>query len=672
MNFLRGEQSRIATAPLVAACFALVLAVLPLGDKISPWAIVVFGGAILARLLVNRRRWRMPSGLLRIAVLAVGIGGIAFFSGTLIGVEPGLGVFLVMLSLKLLETNSVRDFQIIVLLGWFVCVCGLCFSQDFATWLYLSGVALFLAGSLVRFHRPAGRAKLGGSVLTVLKMLLQASPIVVLLFLFFPRVQGGFQVQFGRPASANTGISDELSPGSFARLAQNAEIAFRADFPDGNIPARSQLYWRAAVLWRSEGLTWARGHSEMRAERRSGQLEGTAIRQQIFLKPHSGRWLPALDRPASDVPGATFEAGGFLQSRRPIMAPYVYTVVSRPENSESQLDPILRFGALRKPATVSPRVQALAESLRAGGTTEKEVIDAALRYFRKERFVYSLAPGSYGADALTEFLFERRIGFCEHYAAAFATLMRIAGIPARVVVGYHGGEMGLGSYVTIRQLDAHAWAEVWIKGEGWQRIDPTTVVAPDRISSGSESFIETQARAQDPSADGGSTGVTGLRELLRPVRLLWDNISYHWDLRVVSYDDASQRSMLTLVGLEKFTPPMLVFWLAVGVVFILSLLGLWLVRPRRGDKGPLVGEYERFCRRLASAGLPREPNEGPLHFSERAAIAFPAQAAAIREAARYYIAARYARDVAAVKDFQRAVRALPTLDKSGRRAVLSG
>jgi transglutaminase-like putative cysteine protease len=671
VSFWRGEQSRIATAPLVVACFALVLSVLPLGDKISPWAIVVFGGAILARLLVNRRRWRLPSGPLRIAVLAAGIGGIAFFSGTLIGVEPGLGIFLVMVSLKLLETNSVRDFQVVVLLGWFLCVCGLCFSQDFTTWLYLSAVALLLAGSLVRFHRSAGRASFGRAVLTVLKMLAQAMPIVVLLFLFFPRVQGGFQVQFGRPASALTGMSDELSPGSFARLAQNANIAFRADFPDANIPARSQLYWRGAVLWRCEGLIWARGHPEMRVERRAGQLEGAAIRQQIFLKPLGGRWLPALDRPASDVPGATREAGGFLQSRRPILSPLVYSVASRPENRESQLDPIQQFTALRKPAVISPRVQALAASWRESGATDKQVIDAALRHFRRERFIYSLEPGFYGADALSEFLFERRVGFCEHYAAAFATLMRIAGIPSRVVVGYHGGEMGLGNYVTVRQLDAHAWAEVWIKGEGWLRVDPTTVVAPDRISSGSESFLATQARAQDPSAAGASTGVTGLRELLRPARLLWDNISYHWDLRVVSYDDASQRSMLTLVGLEKFTPPMLLFWLAVGVVFILSLLGLWLARPRRGDKGPLVRDYERFCRRFAAAGLPREPNEGPLHFSERAAINFPAQAAAIRKAARFYIAARYARDLAVIGDFQRAVRALPKLEGPGRVAVQS-
>ena len=657
MSFWRGQISRIATAPLVAVCSGLVLAVIPLGDKLSPWPIVVFAAAILFRLLVNRRHWRLPSGPLRVAVLAAGVGGVAM--GGFAGFESWLGILLVLLAMKLIETNSILDFEVLVLLGWFFCLCGLSFSQDLTTWLYLSGVALLLAGSLLRFHRPIARAGLGSAILPVLKMLGQATPIIALLFLFFPRIRGDFRIQFGGSNTALMGMGDQLSPGSVARLARNESIAFRAEFTDGNVPPVAQRYWRGVVLWHGEGLTWTRSFLQMRVERRVDHLEGKPIRQQIFLKPHGGRWLVALDRPTGNVSDATFEVGGFLQSTRPVVAPLIYTVISRPEDHETALFPIQRIEALRKPKVISPRVQALVDSWRGAG--DREIIEAALRYFRQEKFVYSLDPGTYDGDALSEFLFERRTGFCEHFAAAFATLARLAGIPSRVVIGYHGGELGLGNYMIVRQLDAHAWAEVWLKGQGWQRIDPTNVVAPGRLVSGSESLLE-QAR-QNAGAGDDFANASGLRRLMSKARLFWDRISYQWDLRIVSYDDSSQRSTLTLFGLERFSPPMIVFWLVTGIVFVLSLIGLWLARSRGGRKRePLVSEYQRFCRSLAAAGVAREPDEGPLTFSERAAIAFPHQARAIREIAAFYIAARYAGDATAAGHFKRAARALPRLD----------
>ena len=663
MSFWRGNHSTIATRPLTGVGLALALAAIPLLDKVAPWAAAVFGVSIVLRLLVNFRQMHLPSMPVKIALLAIGIGGVAFTHGGLIGVEPGMGVLLVLLSLKLLETNTVRDFQVLVLLGWFLCLCGLFFSQELTRWLYLGSVALLLAASLIRFHREPDRGGFSQPLGLALKLLLQASPIVVLLFLFFPRSHGDFRFQFAHSDVGVTGMSDRLSPGSFASLTQNANIAFRAGFPDGKIPPLPQLYWRGAVLWRGDGLTWLRGRPDMPPERHAGQLDGTPIRQQIFLQPNGGRWLFALDRPASaagDGRDSTIEPGGFLQSNRPILTPFRYDVTSRPDNKEIALMPNHKVESMRKPSRISSQVQALVDSWLAASPTDRDVIDSALRYFRREKFVYSLEPNTYGEDALTEFLFDRRSGFCEHYAAAFASLMRIAGIPARVVIGYHGGQSN-GTYVIVHQFDAHAWAEVWIKGEGWQRIDPTNVVAPERISSGLESFLESQSAGENSAVAGSSVGGAGLRDLLREGRLVWDNLKYQWDLRVLNYDEETQRTFFNLAGLGDVAPPMIVVWLTLGILLVFSLLALWFSRARRERVDPLVRDYRRFCGVLAAKGCAREPWEGPHHFGERAAAQFPQSAEAIRKITAHFIAARYAQENGAAVEFRRAVRALPRL-----------
>ena len=663
MNRWRGHYSTLATGPLTSVCIALALATVPVLDRVAPWAVAIFAVAILLRLLVNRQRLRLPSVPVKVGLLVIGLGGVAVSYGGLIGIEPGLGVLLILLSLKLLETNTVRDFQVLVLLGWFLCLCGLFFSQDLSRWLYAGFVALLLAASLIRFHHaPQGSGFVRPFGLAV-KLLAQALPIAALLFVFFPRNRGDFRFQFSRSVIGVTGMSDQLSPGSFAALTRNDSRAFRADFPDGNVPPLSQLYWRGAVLWRGDGMNWARGSTLMPVENATGQLAGPTVRQNIILDPHGGRWLFALDRPAVVARDSEFQAGGFLQSLRPIVAPLRYTVISRPENHEAGLMPDQRALALSLPTRVSPQVQGLVASWRARGATDREVADAALHFFRKENFVYSLEPNVYGKDPLSEFLFQRRSGFCEHYAAAFATLMRIAGIPARVVIGYHGGEFNrLGNYVLVRQLDAHAWAEVWLKGEGWVRVDPTNVIAPDRISSGSESFLESRVLGENATAET-SVSAAGMREMLREARLAWDNIKYQWDLRVVNYDEEAQQTLFNLAGLADFAPSVIVLWTAGGALLFLGILAAWLARPRRERADPLVRDYRRFCRTLANAGIAREPWEGPQHFAERAAVGCPQQADAIREAAALYIAARYDRQASAAASFKRAVRGLPRLSK---------
>ena len=319
------------------------------------------------------------------------------------------------------------------------------------------------------------------------------------------------------------------------------------------------------------------------------------------------------------------------------------------------------------PARVSPRVQALVAGWQKAHPDPQEFIETALHFFRKERFVYTLHPGTYSdANGLDEFLFERRQGFCEHYAAAFATLMRVAGISSRVVIGYHGGEFNaLGNYVIVRQADAHAWCEVWIKDTGWLRVDPTDMIAPERLASGLASYLETRAAQTDPAVSQRSTAAAGWRELQHDLRLAWDSINYQWDLRVLNFDEDNQRSFLLALGFGNAQWAEICVWVGALIAAFLAGIGLWLRRPGR-EAGDEAGRwYARFCRRLEGGGLKRERWEGPLHFGERAAAHFAAQAAAIREITALYIQLRYGATAPPLVDFIRAVRNLPRLPAPG-------
>ena len=666
MNFFGTARlsSRIETTPLVGLIGGLLLAHALLASHVVGWITVLLVVCCGTRLFMNRPGAVLPSLAVKVLVFAVGMAGIVLTYGSMLGIDPGLSILLLLVALKILEANGDRDFHVLTLIGFFLALCGLFFSQDLLIWTYVAGVVALLTATLVRFHRGPSAGSYRISTVLALKLLAQTLPIVVLLFLFFPRVYGGFRFQFSQSLMGSAGMSDRLSPGSFSSLVLSDEVAFRADFPDGNVPSTAAMYWRGGVLWRGEGLTWVQG-PPLAQERRLGQLAGAGVRQRISLAPHGARWLFALDRPASDVRGASYQPGGYLQSRRAITSQFRYEVVSRPENREATLPADQRVETLRQPTHISPRVQTLVDQWKSDHPNPRDLVDAALYYFRRERFIYTLSPGTYGdSSGLDEFLFERRRGFCEHYAATFATLMRIAGVPSRVVIGYHGGEFNaLGKYVIVRQADAHAWCEVWHKDGGWQRIDPTDVIAPERISSGLQSFLDTQAANTDPNAARNSTAAAGWREFQRDLRLLWDSINYQWDLRVLNFDEDAQRNFLVTLGLGAAAWSEIVVWVAIVIAIILVVIGWWVRRPNRAGFDEVKHAYAKFCRALERAGVPRESWEGPQHFGERAAAQFAAHADPIRRITTLYIQLRYSPATPDASPFLLAVRQLPKLDR---------
>jgi transglutaminase-like putative cysteine protease len=521
-------------------------------------------------------------------------------------------------------------------------------------WLYVGGVFVMLNAALVRFH--GGSA--GSPARTAFVLLLQGAPIVVLLFVFFPRSSTSFRFQFNRSLLGSAGMSDRLSPGSVSSLALNEDIAFRVDFPDGNTPPISQMYWRGTVLWRGDGLTWVTG-PQLPLERRIGQLGGPAIRQRISLQPHGGRWIFALDRPTNETTKGELMPGGYLLNPRLIFTTLHYEVLSRPENREITL-PVEQMRAALAPALrPSAQVTALVDEWRLNASGPHEIVERALRHFHVEKFSYSLTPGTYGPEALDEFLFTRRTGFCEHYAAAFAALMRVAGIPSRVVIGYHGGELNrLGNYVIVRQSDAHAWAEVWLKDTGWLRVDPTEVIAPDRISSGLASFLQTRSAGKESAETAGSDTALGWQDMMREAGLVWDSINYQWELNVLNFDEDNQRSLLVMLGFAATQWVTEFIFVVAAIGGVLVLVAGWMHRPGRRTRDEAGGSWDEFCARLAAAGITREPWEGPRDFGRRAADRLGSSRAAILRIADLYTRIRYAPAPPPARELRRAVREL--------------
>ncbi|HEV7404054.1 MAG TPA: DUF3488 and transglutaminase-like domain-containing protein [Chthoniobacteraceae bacterium] len=644
-------------APLVAMCSALGLLALPLWDHAASWAVVVFILCLVARVLLGHFALPLPPAWLKLSILTAGIAIILASYGTLVGVESAFGILLILIGLKVAETNHARDLQVLTLLGCFLGLCDLFFEQDFQRWLYVGAAYILVFAARIYFYQPDVRHGCRRSVAQTLRIVLQAVPLTILFFVFFPRFTGEFKVFFNGGLNGATGLPEKLAPGSLASLALRSDTAFTVSFPDHNMPPAPELYWRGMVMWDGTGLNWERGGPERR-ERMPAGLTGDGVRQHIMLEPYGDTWLFALDRPSSEVANAMYETGGALRRLKPFYTRLGYDVESRPVNRQLRLEEDEAKAATRVPISVSPTVRELAESLRFNAPNDAAVVQRGLNYFRSSGFVYSLSPGTYASPALDEFL-QRRIGFCEHYAAAFASLMRLAGVPARVVVGYQGGEFNeIGQYLIVRQSDAHAWCEVHLQGQGWRRVDPTSVIAPDRVNTGLQSYLETADSAHGPAAQAVTTAVW--RDLQRRARLYWDNLSYQWNLRVLSFDRDTQRSFFATLGFINFSDYNLATVLMFGSVILLGALLVWLRRTPQAALGdPARRWYARYCRRLARAGLVRHPAEGPLGFAERAAAFHPPLAPAFREVGRLYAGLRYSAQPPGLRELIRAIRRVP-------------
>jgi transglutaminase-like putative cysteine protease len=429
-----------------------------------------------------------------------------------------------------------------------------------------------------------------------------------------------------------------MSPGTISALVLSNEVAFRVTF-EGTPPGPERRYWRGPVLSRFDGRVW---RAAAATPRHPPPLEGrgTALRYQVSLEPHNKRWLFALEMPLRIPRGADLDGDYRLLWAAPVRSLLRYRVDSTLEYTlGARLTEREREQALQLPAVVSPRVRELARAWRADRPGAGAVVDQALGFFHREPCFYTLTPPRLGENPVEAFLLETRQGFCEHYAGSFVVLMRAAGIPARVVTGYQGGEWNpLGGYMLVRQSDAHAWAEVWLDGRGWVRVDPTAAVSPERIRRG----ITHTPGIREALPLLGSTRYG--RDLFRRVRLFWDNVNYQWDKWVVAFGPQRQRALLRRLGFQHPDWPLMTLIMGAALVGIGLLYGgvtLWRNRPRRVD--PLGAAYARFARKMAAACLPRLPHEGPRDYARRVRTQRPELGAPVQAITDLYAQLRYAR-----------------------------
>ena len=613
--------------------FALVLVMAPHGERV-PWWIMLLAAALLAwRIYLTYYGLRLPRKWLLLLIAAGAMGGIYISYGRLFGRDSGVTLLLVMLALKLLEMATLRDAMVMIFLCYFLVITNFLYSQSIPTALYMLCVVWVTTATMVGFQyrtrQPGYRYQLRTSGI----MLLQSAPLMLVLFLLFPRVQGPL---WGMPQDAlagMSGLSDQMSPGSLSNLILSDEIAFRVTFA-AKIPPVSQLYWRGPVLLDFNGHTWTAPRSPYFV-RREYQALADPIEYTVTVEPHSRRWLFALDLPAQVPPRSQISNDHQLLYQTAVSSRIRYEMKShlkyRDNAAPGRYD--LRR-ALQLPAGSNPRSVELAGRMRNEAADERAYISSVLGMFRNQDFYYTTVPPLLHDNPVDEFLFSARSGFCEHYASSFAVLMRAAGIPARIVTGYQGGELNtVGNYLTVRQADAHAWVEVWLNDDGWVRVDPTAAVSPARVEAGVAAAVP---QSEMPAL------MRAEYEWLRDARLTWDSLANSWNQAVLGYTQERQVQLMRRVGIDDATwrSLVMVMMAATGVIMlILAVLMLHKLRALRPD--PVVTAYARFCRKLAKRGITRRASEGPDAFRRRACAASPALAQAIDSISALYIRLRY-------------------------------
>jgi transglutaminase-like putative cysteine protease len=642
--FAAAPATPLSRTQLAWLAALVICAQFPLWTRVPLWVAAAGAGLVVARLALPTermaprwlRRWLLP--LLAIAAAL----GIRSQFGYFLARDPCVVFLYLLLGIKYAETRSARDGGLLICLAVFLLLTPFFYAQTIGAALLTLPAVLVLGAALAALREAPAGFEWKTPLATTARMIVQGIPLAALLFILFPRLAGPL---WGMPAdaAARTGLSERMAPGSIGALSISDEVAFRVDFV-GPPPLPAQRYWRGPVLSRFDGQEWT-----LLPRMRRGELArsaGRSIDYTVTLEPHGKLWLFALEHPTS-LPRRPGEAIGAPSSSRAEIAVLTYdqlllasaplTQAVRYEQRSALGDSFPAVGDSERGENLqlprnNPRTIAYARELRARVESDRAFVAAVLERFHNEAFVYTLTPTLLGSDPVDEFLFDSRRGFCEHYAGAFVVLLRAAGIPARVVTGYQGGEINPdGGYLIVRQSDAHAWGEALLDGV-WQRFDPTAAVAPSRVERGLGAALP----RGEPVPYLARLDMTWLKSL----RLHWDAINYQWQRGVVGFNVERQRDLLRDLGLDIARP-----WEIVGFAVLALLawgaavLGFARMRTMRAD--PAVALWSRACRRLARAGLRRRPDEGPLEYTERAARRWPQCGALLQRIGETYASLRY-------------------------------
>jgi len=528
-------------------------------------------------------------------------------------------MLLLMLCLKLMEIKKQRDVVIVIYISFFILITSFLFDQSIYTGSYMLLAVLSLITTMIIYDHPKARRKkllpaVQQSAGLALTLMLQAVPLMLMLFFLFPRLPGPLWSLPEDGQGASTGLADELEPGRISKLSNNPEVAFRIKF-ENMPPDQKLLYWRGPVLSLFTGKKWKVLKDDSVSRLNLDDINfSIPVNYTVTLEPNNKHWLFALELPGSIPANAYLSEDMQLLQRSPVRNVTRYKMRAY---LNYQLDPhgiINSHNYLQVPKNRAPRTRQFVARLREKYIHDSDYINASLNYFRDENFIYTRKPPPIDHDAVDEFLFNTRRGYCVHFASSFAIMMRLAGIPARIVSGYQGGEMNpLSDYMIVRQSDAHAWVEVWLANKGWLRIDPTGVIPDSRVEA-SEDILR---RQDDRTRSAFKLKQGWLSNSLRNMRYAMDTLNNNWNNWVVGYNETRQKSLLSLFGADKLSLQHLALLLAAVFTASLLFITLFVFRRKQNKPNPVNLAYTQFCQKLTRIGFTRKPSETAQNYAQR-------------------------------------------------------
>lgn len=648
-RFTRLAPDLISRDTLVWVLLAQAVSIVPLLFKLPVWVAAVWLAALLWRVQIFRGAIGFPNTWLKVLLGVSCVGLVLASYAGVAGVEPMVGFLVCSFTLKLIEMHTRKDALIILFIGFIAIAAQFLFAQNIAAAAYgvFSFWVLITSWRAVLSQRSlTWRRQLGLSAVT----LAQSVPMLLVMFLIMPRLGPLWSVPLPQ-GQGQTGFSDSLELGDIGELVKSYDLAFQAEF-EGLPPAPETLYWRGLILDQFDGRRWRASNQWLFSRANDGEHAGGAplMTYRVIMEPHQQQWLFTLGFPLTANSAQTDirrTRSGLLNATRPVAQKLQYEVTSTQQllNEADTLERDLE-GQLQYPAEYNPRTQALAKQWRAAGLSDNDFIERALALYR-ERFFYTLKPGPLSTHAIDDFLFATQEGFCEHFASSFVFLLRVAGIPARLVVGYQGGAANPSGFLSVRQADAHAWAEVWLPEQGWVSIDPTAAVAPNRIRLG----VEEALGADDRQLLASSRWHRGV---LMRLQNQWEAMGYSWQRFVLNYDNDQKDAFLSrwLGGASPWRVALAFVAFCVLVVAAIAV-GFWAKQQRR-RLPPEDRWVAALNQRLAQMGYPREPRETLQDYFHRVAEREPLYRNRLQRVADAYYRVKYRADPQAMQPLREA------------------
>jgi protein-glutamine gamma-glutamyltransferase len=581
------------------------------------WCTALTVGVLVWRTTLALRGLPLPSWPWRLGLLGLTLIATWATHRTLLGQDAGVTLVVVLLALKTLEMRARRDAFVVFFLGFFTLLTHFFYSQSLLTAAGILVALLGLLTALVNAHMPVGRPSLAQAARIAATMAALGAPIMLVLFLLFPRLSP----LWGVPGEdkGRSGLSSTMRVGQIAELVLDDSIALRLRF-EGRPPPQGELYFRGPVLGAFDGVEWRPTRTEFPTRPLPSDLAvaGEPIRYEVTMEPHRRPWLFLLEAAtqAPEVPGTRVRMTSELQwlTDRPMGSLVRYSAVSHTTFRHGPLEPALALqDHVNLPPGYNPRTLELAQQLRrehgSGPEATPRLVNAVMERLRTGGYRYTLEPGVYGQHTADEFWFDRRQGFCEHIASSFVVLMRALDIPARIVTGYQGGELnGVDGYWTVRQRDAHAWTEVWQQDQGWVRVDPTSAVAPGRTGS-----------PQRLSAPEGA--IAGAIRNFNPdiaaqLRAAWEAVNNRWNQWVLNYTQGRQLDLLKNLGFKSPSWTDLAYVL-IGVIVFVSLVGAAWTLWERQQHDPWLRLLQRARAQLRTLGVDSADHTPPRELAHR-------------------------------------------------------